>query len=187
MNNLIRKCGVSGVAVALSLAILAPAAPAQQSRHFNLAGGVSVPSGNFPADSETGYHLLVGIGIGEGTRSITFRVDGMANRFRGGRVVVGSDRRFADHSIYALIGNAVYTLPGARVQPYVIGGAGYYVQNGGAANQNLGLSAGLGLRSRLGGVNAFLESRYHNFLALDLSGDTRDPARLVPISVGVTF
>ena len=187
MNDLIRKHGLPGFVVALLLAILAPTAPAQQSHRFSVAGGVSIPSGNFPADYETGYHLLVGIGIGEHTRPLTLRVDGMVNRFRGGRVVVGSDRRFADHSIYALIGNAVYTLPGARVQPYVIGGAGYYVQNGGAANQNLGLSTGLGLRSRLGGVDAFLESRYHNFLALDLSNDTRDPARLVPISVGVTF
>lgn len=175
------------IGAALLLIVSPPAAFAQQSLSFGLAGGASVPSGDFPGEYGTGYHILATLGFGDLARPLAFRLDGMANRFGGELVAGGAGRKYIDHSIYAFTGNTVYTVPGAGVRPYVIGGAGYYNQNGAIANHNLGLNAGVGIRFRLGGAGAFVEARYHNFLALDLSGAPRPPARFAPISIGITF
>lgn len=181
MKRFLVRFSVAGLMLA---SVVLPSA-AQQSTEYSIGGGLSVPAGSFPGEYATGFNLLASVNFNELFRPFSVRVDAMANRFAGEPTSSGTS--WTDHSIYALTGNLVYTLPREGLRPYVIAGAGYYNQNGGIANQNLGLNGGAGVRFGLGGIGAFAEVRYHNFLALDLSHAPRRPAQLVPISIGITF
>lgn len=173
---------------AATFLLTAMALPASAQWRIGVGAGASLPAGNFPGAYDNGFNLMVSLARGVPDRPLSFRFDAMVNRFGGQRVFVDeSSAEAPDHSIYALTGNVVLRRPGEGIRPYGIAGAGYYNQNGGTANQNLGFNAGGGVELPLGRVSAFVETRYHNFVALDLSGSSLRPARLVPITLGIRF
>ena len=162
---------------------------AQEAPRLVVAGGASLPDeGEFRGDYDTGFNLFAGVTLGDRDGPLTFRLDGMVNRFRGQPVVSRPDLSYPDFSIYALTANAVYTFPGRVVKPYLIAGGGYYNENGGRALHNLGLNAGAGMRFPLLPLDPFIEVRLHNIAAIDLSNHAfGGPAQFSVFSAGISF
>lgn len=108
------------------------------------------------------------------------------NRERGNPVGFRADGmvQFAGEEIYIGTINALYSFnnsPEARVRPYVIGGAGLYV-NGGS---DFGINAGAGATFPLGvgdsPARAFAEARFHVIFAEGSS------VQQVPLTAGIMF
>lgn len=177
--------------VLCSLALLLFTAPiaAQEAPRWVIAGGASLPDGDeFRGDYATGFNLFAGVTLGDRDGPLTFRIDGLLNRFTGQPLVMRPDLSYPDFSIYALTANALYTFPGRVVQPYLITGVGYYNENGGTALHNLGLNAGAGLRFPQLPLQPFIEGRLHNIATIDLSNyDRGGRTRFSVFSAGVSF
>lgn len=148
---------------------------------FGLAGG--------PASAETGLrrgvHVAVLLGAepegwpaslrGEATYT-DFQLD--AGRAAGGAST--SETNFAVASVTANL-ELRLPIPGFPIQPYVIGGGGFYKSS--KSNGTGGFNVGGGIRFPLYRVRGLLEARVHKY-GEDQPGLS---GRFVPVTLGVVF
>jgi opacity protein-like surface antigen len=184
-----RTAGTLALALSLSLALTLGAAEAEaQQRNFSvgLATGAVFPMGDLSDAYETGLHLD-GLVETSSLGGLPFGVRGEVGylRFSEGDF----STRFLSGRVNAVIPFA--TAPDAR--PYLLAGGGLYnvkgelndvlltVLNGGGDSENrFGINLGVGINYTLGGLDTFVEARYHNVF--------RDEAlRFIPLSLGIRF
>ena len=166
--------------VALGLAAAAPL-PAQRALTLSLAGGGSLPVGNFADGASTGWHALASIGLSTLMQPIGLRLDVAHNRFAAKSI--GPDQAVSSATL-----NASYRLPmvNSPLSPYLIAGAGAYrFECVGdfdcGSDTRFGWNAGLGTKWAALRMKGFLESRFH---AINSEGGN---VRFVPVTVGLTF
>ena len=149
-------------------------AMAQIPVNFGLAAGPT-----FSTDAEqTGWHAAGFIGMEFPFVPFGLRLDGMMNEWE----LEGTD---ADLRIWAVNGSVLYgVLPTPIIRPYVIGGLGFYsakLDVSGATSENdIGFSAGAGMRFRAASLSFFAEARYHRLFN---EADTD----FIPVSLGLIF
>lgn len=150
---------------------------------FNIAAGLSLPTGDFGNRNETGYNIVGGIGTMQRGTAYGFRAEAFYNEFnQKGTGVSGTS-----HAGGATF-NLVYDfIPPATNQPYSlygIGGIGYYSTRESwyntDAETNFGWNVGAGLRFPLSGFSAYVEARYHS-VSSSLN------VTFLPISFGLQF
>jgi hypothetical protein len=110
------------VAVAM-LAVPMLALAQANSTHFNVAAGLTLPTGAFGDRNDAGYNVIIGLGMKQPGSSLGFRAEGIYNEFNEHGT---SDKSHAS----GITGNAIYDLAaGSRNNTsslYIIGGIGYY-------------------------------------------------------------
>lgn len=168
-------------AAALVVAALAAPAHAQRALSLSLAGGASLPVGQFADGASTGWHGLVGIGLSTFMQPIGLRLDAAHSRFTA--KAAGPDQAVTSATL-----NITYRLPmtNSPLSPYLITGAGAYrFECTGAiscgSTTRFGWNAGLGTRFVGLGLKGFLESRFHA-----VNADAGN-VRYVPLTFGLTF
>jgi Outer membrane protein beta-barrel domain len=177
------KNALSSVTLAFAIG-LAPLVAAAQSGdlHYNIAAGLTLPTGSYADRNDAGYNVIVGVGMTPRTSQLGFRAEGIYNEFNqkfggGGKTHAGG-----------VTGNLTYSLmmPSATQSNtlYLIGGVGYYSTREPAfeftSESNIGWNVGGGFRFPLSGFSAYLEARFHA-----VSSDLE--TRFVPISFGLVF
>jgi hypothetical protein len=177
MSRLLRSSAL------IALFLCAPALVSAQlgtSVHYNLAAGASIATSSFGDNNNTGYNLMVGIGMTPPASPLGFRVEGIYNEF-GDKF--SSDKAHAG----GITGNAIYNLlQPSRTQNntlYVIGGVGYYSTREPfidvESQSNIGYNIGAGFKFPLSGFSAYIEARYHTVSNTNVT--------FVPISFGLMF
>jgi hypothetical protein len=156
----------------------APAMAGAQSNttHFNIAAGLTLPTGTFADGVDAGYHLTGGIGLKDRSSPLGFRgevsYNGLSGKNGGG-----------NFHITSFTANATYDLSRAGASSstlYAIGGVGAYNSGGGGGSDtHFGWNVGGGFRWPLSGFSAYLEARFHAVSTTD--------AHFIPISFGLVF
>lgn len=171
-----------------ALAIAASAAPASAQVELSIAGGPSLPLGDFGDVVGTGFHGQASLRLSLPLLPVSARVDGLFNQFP---MEIGD----ADMRVLAGSVNAVLSLPSVGITPYLIGGVGLYnsrlsggdgtepalPESDGDSTTDFGANIGAGVSVGLPGLSVFGEARLHNIF-----GDGGS-TRFVPISVGLRF
>jgi opacity protein-like surface antigen len=175
-------------AAPLALALTAAAAHAQATTgtstrpvSFGVAGGLSIPSGDFGDQVKSGF--LVG-GLLEFARPaspLAFRVEVDYQRFDSKLDIRGA----GNLRVISGVANVLYKFGGETARPYLLGGVGVF--NSGSSVEDsesetdLGLNVGAGLEVPLSGITVFGDVRYQSILA------SPDNVNLIPIRVGIRF
>ena len=159
----------------------ATVAGAQRPLSLSLAGGGSLPIGQFDDAASTGWHALVSIGLSTLMQPIGLRLDVAHNRFTA--EAAGPDQAVTSGTL-----NLTYRLPmtNSPLSPYLITGAGAYRFDCFGriecdSDTRFGWNAGLGSKFAALGLKGFVESRLHGVNAE--SGNIR----FVPVTFGLTF
>ena len=154
---------------------------AQRPLTLSVAGGGSLPVGNFDDAASTGWHALVSIGLSTLMQPIGLRLDAAHNRFT-------AEAAGPDQAVTSATLNLTYRLPmtNSPLSPYLITGAGAYRFDCFGrlecdSDTRFGWNAGIGFKFAALGLKGFLESRLHGVNAE--SGNVR----FVPLTFGVTF
>jgi len=187
------------VLIAGGVAAAPAAASAQISTSFSIAGGLSVPSGEFGGGSatvdavKTGYNLAAGLNIGVPLLPVGVRLEAAFNDFEYKNLAPGTS---GSQSIISGTVNGTFGLG----LPYVIGGIGYYstkakASGGGTTltserDNAAGVNGGVGIRFPLGLISTFAEIRYHKMLGSDNASSSTKPAAnvsYIPITFGINF
>jgi hypothetical protein len=178
-----------GVIACLVWVLVAPRLFAQGAQ-VSLAGGVSLPSGDYNAIAKTGWQA--GAGLLLGTHALGLQIDADYGHFpldasgAGGSFDVG--QRFISGTVD--VAYRFQTSAESRLRPYVLGGIGVYNSKGTGSDADLfgassatdfGLNAGAGFDYIAGGATLFLEGRFHNIFS--------DPSntQFIPLTIGVRF
>jgi len=171
--------------LALSGAPLA-VADAQLRASIGAAAGATIPMSGFGDRTNTGYHVMVTLGVHAPMVPLSLRIEGMYNEFdynSDGGALFRSANRTA--RVLGATANGILTSSGI-LGPYLIGGIGVYqrteaepVLGGTVSSNNFGGNIGGGLRFELSGFSAYGEVRYH------WVGDS--DVRFIPITFGLTF
>jgi hypothetical protein len=161
------------------LSASAGTAHAQRAVSLVVAGGVSLPVGNFAEGVGTGWHAGAGLLLSSPMQPISLRVDATRHQFE-------FDAATGNQAIISGTLNLLYRLPsaGKPLAPYLSGGAGaYHASCGGDATcdsaTHFGWNVGAGSRMVIVGLRTFIEARYHTVVQ---SGTN---ARFIPITVGI--
>jgi hypothetical protein len=161
-----------------------------QGIQFSLAGGVSLPSGEYNTIAKTGWSA--GAGLLLGSKALGLQIDANYGHFpldasgAGGSFDVG--QRFTFGTVD--VAYRFQTSAESRFRPYVLGGAGVYNSKatgsdadlfGASSPTDFGLNAGAGFDYVAGGATLFLEGRFHNIFS--------DPSntQFIPLTIGVRF
>ncbi len=164
-----------------------------------LFGGGGVVGGNVPNDLTNGglnYNLLAGVSVPLPALPLALRIDGQYDQ----QTAPASVNRL---QVYSATANAVYTMHLFFLQPYVIGGFGYYHMlsryvtapppgQGTASyevqttSNGFGVNGGFGAKLGLGRVGFFGEWRYHDIFA-PAGNSSYGHTTYAPFTVGVTF
>ena len=151
---------------------------------FGLAGGMSLPQADAGDLFDSGFHGQVMLGFGMIALPVKLRADLSYHNFGAkddGLLLENDDElRVISGAI-----NAIATMGGIGVKPYLTGGMGLYnseITDAESAT-DFGINGGIGLEFSLTGLSAFLEVRYVNVFVGD---DARDLS-LVPITFGLMF
>ncbi len=179
------KRSVFGVAMALALVATAANAqslvPAAKPVSFGIAGGMSMPTGDFGNGFKSGYNVSGLLQFQQPSWPVALRVEAQYQDFgaKGG----------ADASIKTIGGlaNLIYAFPTkSTVRPYVTGGVGYFHLKADVADESdsdnkFGFDFGAGLDFQLSGMNTFIEANWQSVRA---EGSALNQ---VPIRVGIRF
>jgi len=176
----------------LGLLFAGAAAPAEGQFAFGLAGGATIPSGSLNDRQNLGYNALATLQLGVPAFPLQFRADLQYNSFGGSsfsnafsQAVAGSDARVISGSI-----NGVFTVLPGPVQPYLIGGVGYYDTRigGSSSTRRAGFNYGGGVKVGLLGTSLFVEGRVHQVRngAFDVA-HSRTTGRFIPVNIGIMF
>ena len=168
------------LASALVVLLSAPAPVAAQI-DLRLAGGASIPVGDFADAVELGWHGLGVLELTTPMQPMSLRVDGQYNMF-----ALSADE---DESVSVISGtlNLGYRLPtpGTPFSPYVIAGLGAYHSDctsaGCEGTTKFGWNGGLGTKLYFLGFRSFLEARFHS------TSSGNNEVRYVPVTLGVIF
>lgn len=162
--------------------VLAPTIAHTQSNttHFNVAAGLTLPTGAFGDRNDAGYNVIVGLGMKQHGSSLGFRAEGIYNEFNEHGT---NDKSHAG----GITANALYDLAtNSRTNTsslYLIGGIGYYSTREPffttESQTNIGWNVGGGFEFPLSGFAAYIEARYHTV--------SNTVVRFVPISFGLVF
>ena len=163
------------IRLAVLIAAFSPlAATAQIPINFGVGAGPT-----FSTDAEnTGWHAAGYIGTDFPFFPIGLRLDLVMNEWE-------LENTDADLRIWSVSGSFLYgMLPNPIVRPYIVGGLGFYsakldVDNA-TADNDVGLSAGAGIRFRAGRLRFLTEARYHRIFN-DAETD------YIPVTLGLIF
>lgn len=157
-------------------------AQASPNIHFNIAAGLSFPTGDLGDATDAGYNLTVGLGMRPPLSPLGFRVEGMYNEWNKSSNVVGAGIHDKAHT-GGVAASATYDLSTglATGSLYGIGGLGFFSTQNlfGGSSTNLGWNIGGGFRFPLTGFSAYVEARYHNISDQHVS--------YVPVVFGLVF
>ena len=204
---------VRAAAAALALTASASVAEAQGPISFGLAGGISIPTGEFVKDGDvsldysdvfdTGYHITLVMGFKAPMVPFGLRGEVMYTKFGGNDSQFGG-QVFEGPGVSVFSGhiNGLFELPLPIAKPYLIGGLGLYSskqEDTGSSNDpeedrqnDFGLNIGVGTKFQLTGLSTFVEVRYHIvFSSEDEDVDQGFPAtknfKFIPITFGIMF
>ena len=177
------RAGSKGLAAA-GWFILSAGTLAAQGTGFSLGGGVAIPLGTYDEAVKIGWQGPAAVSFVPGGSPVGIRIDGNYSQF--------SDETPLDVKSQVMYGtvNAVYRFSaseGARLRPYLIGGAGVYHSRASGSDApdgsttKPGVNLGAGFDFATGGASLFLEGRWHNVF---LEGDN---LKFLPITLGVRF
>ena len=176
------------MAVMPTLLIAPTVASAQRPISVGLAGGVSVPQGNFGDGATTGWHALGTLALSTLMQPLGLRLDAAYNRFAYSDAVQAVRAEDGYESVSSATLNATYRLPmtDSPLSPYLISGLGAYRTEcstgpGCDATTRYGWNVGLGTKLYVLGFRSFLEGRYHR----TERGD-RD-VNFFPVTFGLSF
>ena len=177
---------VAGLTLVAALATSAQAQDMGSTRAFTIgiAGGVTMPMGDFGDFYDTGFNVTGSLGFRPATLPVGLSFDLGYHSLGAGD---GDDDIFDDVGDVRIIsgtGNVVipFTTTGG-IRPYVIGGVGFYNfdSEGVEGSTDFGLNAGGGLEFALSGFNTFLEARFHSAFTEE------DNTNFLPIVFGIKF
>ena len=175
-------------AVAMTVVMSASVAEAQSPIRFGIAGGLSMPSGDYDG-VENGFHGQFMLGFGMIALPVKLRAD-VTYHSMGleGPGVPGVDN---DDNLRVISGalNGIVSMAGIGIKPYLTAGVGFYNQKIGDldAENDFGLNGGVGLEFSLTGMSTFLEVRYVRiFVGEDEAGESFN-ASIIPITFGILF
>jgi Outer membrane protein beta-barrel domain len=166
MSRMMRGCAALAIGMLAGLPLRA-----QEAKGFSFAvgGGVGVPTGNFNDAFKLGWHGLAAVSYTLPSMPLAFQVDGAFSRFNDQTAALN----LKDNIVYGT-GNLKYQIKvseTAKFYPYLIGGGGVYNidptgQDAAGLNSKteFGLNVGAGVTVNAGGVNLFVESRFHDVL-----------------------
>jgi hypothetical protein len=150
-----------------------------QSVRFGVAGGLTMPTGDFNTAAKLGWHGIgqVGYGLPSG---VGIRADFLygQNNLDG----VSGKTKLAGG-----LGNITYDFKSPGVTPYIIGGVGVFnvkveVGNASVDETKFAFGGGAGLKFKAGsGSHFFVEGRY---VSVQTSGSSTG---FIPISAGISF
>jgi hypothetical protein len=132
-------------------------------------GGPSFPVGDTKDFNNTGYNILVFAGLDPGVIPVGGRIDGSYVHFSP---KIGSGH----NNLWSGTANLVFKVSAPIVQPYIIGGIGYYYSDVsasafagnvsfGASGSKFGVNGGVGVTLRIPQLfGVFGEFRYHYVL-----------------------
>jgi opacity protein-like surface antigen len=186
---------ILSTAAALAFIVCAGVSPAQAQSaypvvHFGVAGGATVPTGNFNDVHNTGWNAMALLGFQAPVSPIGFRIDANYSHLNGQNSAVISHSRIWSGTV-----DAILHAPGLVVSPYAIGGIGVYNLKTFAGGSTVGVSlpsdegsvtkfgwnVGGGLQFHTPGATIFTEARFTSIMTD--GGHTN----LVPIEVGIMF
>jgi opacity protein-like surface antigen len=173
--------------VAMGLAMMATAAnaqsmvPAAKPVSFGIAGGLSMPTGDFGDGFKSGYNISGLLQFQQPTWPVAIRVEGQYQDF--------SAKDGVDASVNSIGGlaNVLYYFPNqSTVKPYVTGGLGFFhvkseLGDVSGSDNKFGYDLGAGLEFRLSGMSTFVEA---NWQSVQTEGSAM---RMIPIRVGIKF
>jgi len=150
---------------------------------LGIAGGAAQPMSDLKDAANMGYNATAALGINLPFIPVGLRVDGAYNQF-GEKTGVP-----AKLHVISATGNVVWRLPSVGISPYLIGGAGLYMQTATSTgttstsltDNHLGWNAGAGINLPLSVFKAFVEARYNSY-----STDAGS-VKFVPVTVGIMF
>lgn len=181
---------ILSAAALLALSLAAAAAPARAQAHVGISAGASIPTGDFGSAADAGFNLNGLVDVLPPMSPIGFRAEVGWNQFD-----LGGNKA----NIINGTGNIVLTPATVFMvaKPYLIGGIGAYntrysdsqalpqILGGGSSDSqtSVGFNGGVGFKSTLGGLGAFLEARF-----VSISGKNGGSSTTyVPITFGLTF
>jgi hypothetical protein len=172
-----RKRTLFAAAVGAALMIASPAEAQVRQVSVGFAGGPSFPVGDIQGfEHRTGWHVQGSFALAPVTLPFGVRADLFYQQL--------TEEHDTDHRTTTLAGivNGIFGLGGFGLRPYASVGVGVYNTSGEheADTTDFGINGGLGAQFGLGGLNAFIEGKFHN-----LFGD--ESMRFIPISIGIMF
>jgi opacity protein-like surface antigen len=171
---------------AVAMTVLMSARSVEAQIRFGLAGGVSVPQSDAGTAFESGFHGQVMLGFGMIALPFKLRADLSYHNFGAEDNGLLFD---TDDELRIISGalNAIATMGGIGVKPYLTGGIGLYNSefSGLESETDFGINGGIGLEFSLTRLSTFVEVRYVNVFVGD-DASNRDIA-IVPITFGIMF
>lgn len=190
------KRSVFGVAMAMALVATAANAqsvvPAAKPVSFGIAGGMSMPTGDFGDGFKSGYNVSGLLQFQQPTWPVALRIEAQYQDF--------SAKDGVDVSAKSMGGlaNALYYFPTkSTVRPYVTGGLGFFhfkmdasaicedlpvdTDECSRSDNKFGFDFGAGLEFQLSGMSTFVEA---NWQSVQTEGAA---TRMFPIRVGIKF
>lgn len=174
MQRILRSAAVLGI---VSL-VAAGAANAQGAGRasFHVAGGVTLPMGDFGDSFGTGWQGLGGVTFGLGNLPFMLRVDGFYGQNNGDEDVVGPDVKV---KMFGGMAGAQFGFGNAAspVKPYILGQVGMVNSKVDVPNLDLdgntdfAFGAGGGVGFGLGSLAAFVEGQFVSVMTEDESSN----------------
>jgi hypothetical protein len=171
-----------------ALFALMPLATLESQRPITVgvAGGLSLPVGDFGDAVDPGWHALGTLTLGTAMQPLGLRLDAAYNQFA--RSATTPSVLSGSQTAASVTLNPTYRLPmtNSPLSPYVIAGAGAYrlACTGDAecsATTRFGWNGGVGTKFSSFGLRGFLEARYNR---IAFRGGN---VSYVPFTIGLTF
>jgi opacity protein-like surface antigen len=179
------KRSVFGVAMALALVATAANAqsvvPAAKPVSFGIAGGMSVPTGDFGDGFKSGYNVSGLVQFQQPTWPVALRIEAQYQDFGAKGGVDASAKTIGG------LANVIYAFPTkSTVRPYVTGGLGYFhlkmdMGDVSGSDNKFGFDFGAGLDFQLSGMNTFIEANWQSVRAEGAAMNQ------IPVRVGIRF
>jgi opacity protein-like surface antigen len=179
------KRSVFGVAMALALVATAANAqsvvPAAKPVSFGIAGGMSVPTGDFGDGFKSGYNVSGLVQFQQPTWPVALRIEAQYQDFGAKGGVDASAKTIGG------LANVIYAFPTkSTVRPYVTGGLGYFhlkmdMGDVSGSDNKFGFDFGAGLDFQLSGMNTFIEANWQSVRAEGAAMNQ------IPLRVGIRF
>jgi opacity protein-like surface antigen len=179
------KRSVFGVAMALALVATAATAqsvvPAAKPVSFGIAGGMSVPTGDFGDGFKSGYNVSGLVQFQQPTWPVALRIEAQYQDFGAKGGVDASAKTIGG------LANVIYAFPTkSTVRPYVTGGLGYFhlkmdMGDVSGSDNKFGFDFGAGLDFQLSGMNTFIEANWQSVRAEGAAMNQ------IPVRVGIRF
>jgi outer membrane protein with beta-barrel domain len=170
---------LKGVTLA-ALGLVLVAAPATAQIKWNLGLGLNLPQADLKDAAKSGFGARGGATFGAPMAPISFRAEAGYDMWKE----ESTDESF---NMISVSGDAIYSLPGVGVKPYILGGINWNQlgnsTSGSESESGIGFNLGAGVNFALGGLGAYVEARYVKVSINDGDADISN----VPIIFGLRF